>query len=890
MMPAPPPGARRILAWALGDDPAAPAILGDLHEDFVTRARSRGLRRARVWYWGQALSLAAGRWARRPFAASASDAAMTHRDGLRALLQDTRYALRALRRAPGFAVLTACVIGLGVGATTAVYSVLRPLALAPLPFEDPHELVWIANEAPPEDQGSLSMVTSRSGNLRDFRAQATSFDGLAGFNAFSAQSSWNLLGDGPPEMLDAYQVTHDLLDVLGVEPVLGRSFTEAEGRQDGPGAVLLTHAFWQRRYAGDAGVVGRTITLNDRPYTVVGVLPATFDFAAVFAPGEGVDLLLPFAVGDATDGMGNTMFFVGRLRDGVTPGQAQAELDAVVRGLQEAEPDRWGLGADLEPLQAHLARPLRSVLLLLTAAAGTVLLIVGVNVANLLLARAPGRARELGVRKALGASRRRVARQLLLENLLVALAGSGVGLALAWAVVELVSGSVGLRIPLLDQVRVDGGALAFGVGVAALTGIAVGLVSALQARDGGEAGVLRATTRGSSAGRGARRVRESLVIAEVALACGILVVGGLLLRSFDSVLSVDLGFEARNVAAWTLNPSRAFETDEEVVAYFDAFSRRVGQLPGVEAAGLIDRLPLEGNRSWGFQLPDRPPEDSEGLGLHPHMVDSGYLDAMGVALIEGRGLTPDDGAGSEPVVLLNETGARVVAPEGSAVGRTVRMWDGRDFRVVGVVEDVRHLSPESRAGIQAYFSVAQMMQYNTLELVVRTARDPGGVADAVSAELARLDPSLPAREWRPVQRAVDRALSPRRFTLQVLTAFALAGLLLAGLGIYGVLAQSVAERRREIGIRLALGDTARGVMARVVRRTLVLAGAGVAVGALLGVGGTRMVGSLLYGVEPWDPVTFLGMAGCLLLVAAVAATVPAWRAARTPGTGALQAE
>ena len=889
MTPRPPDVPRRLLTAVLGDRPAASTILGDLHEDFVHRWRTRGPLRARLWYAREAALMAldlalhptAGRPARDPMSDSSAGA----------LRQDAFYAFRALRRSPGFVALTAVIMGLGIGAVTAAYSVVKPLLVAPLPVQSPERLVWIQNEAEPGNN-SLSAVTSRTSNLRDFRERTRSFTGITGYNAFSDQQVYTLTGDGAPEPLRGFGVAGDFLDVLGVEPALGRSFTEAEAGDDGPAAVLLSHGFWMRRYGGDPSVVGRTLSLNEVPTEVVGVLPAAFDFASIFKPGTTVDVLLPFAVSDLTDRWGNTMFFIGRLRDGVTPEAAQAELDATVAALEEEQPDRWGLGADVSRLQQHIAAPFRSSMVLLVGAALTVLLIVGVNVSNMLLARTPGRAKEVAVRKAMGASRRRMVRQLLLESTGIALLGGLLGTALAFAATRFVAGTSGIEVPMLDQVRVDGSALLLGVAVALATGLVVGLVPALQVAEGGEADVLRAAGRGHSGGRRARRLREGLVVAEMALACVLLVAGGLLLRSFRAVMEVDLGFTPENTVAWQLNPSRDFESLGEISGFYQSMADRVAELPGVTSVGLIDALPLGRNRTWGFRVvggdPDR--DDATG-GLYPHMVNPGYLASLQIPVVEGRDIAPWDTEESARVILINASGARMLFPDGSALGQRILSGGADvDWEIVGVVEDVRHLSPELDPGVEVYFPMAQRWAYGTMDMVVRSPNPVDVLAPQVAELLTTLDPGMPTRDYWTMEGTLREVVSPRRFILQVLTGFAGVALLLAALGIYGVFACSVAERAPEIGIRMALGASGPRVVGGILGRTVVLAIAGIVLGSAVSLGVSDLLGSLLFGVESTDPLTFAGIWLVLLAVATAAGAVPAARAARMRGLRALRAE
>ncbi len=885
----PPAAASRLLARVLRQDPVGPAILGDLHEDFIRIYQARGPGAARRWYWREALLFSLGRWVRRSSWSLRTGRRTVGFPLFRGLGQDAVQALRAARRAPGFSLFTALVMGLGVGAAAAVFSVLKPLFFAPLPFPDPGELAWIAFE---ETTGvaSLSDMTSRSGNLRDFRERARTFDGLTGFNAFSEQTAYTLSGAGDPERLVGFAVAHDFLQVLGVEPLHGRSFTEEEGLWGGPPAVLLSYNYWRRRFDSDSGMVGNTIVLNDVARIVAGVLPPSFDFTSIFTPGTSVDFLLPYAVSDETDRHGNEVVILGRMKPGITPEVAQADLDAVLAGLGEEQPDRWGLSAYLVPLQEHLAGPFRSAFFLLVAAAGTLVLIVCVNVSNLLLARSPRREREMAVRKSLGASQGRIARQLVLESLGVSLVGAVVGGGLAWMATRSVAGAVGMRVPLLSEVRLDASALLVGTGVALLTGMLVSLVPALRVAEGGESAVLRESGRGSSSSRRSRRLREGLVVAQVTLACVLLVVGGLLVRSFQVVMDVDLGFEPAEVVAWQLNPSQDFDSDLERSAFFAAMAERVTQIPGVEEVGFVDALPLGRNRTWGLHVPGVHQESDPAVWYFPHLVDAGYVPAMRIPLVDGRNLSPYDNEEAPLVMLINETGAERLFPGENAVGRRVNLGWAGEGEVVGLVRDTRHVSPEMGSGIQVYLSLDQVTDFQTLDMVVRSPLPPRRVTEAVAAVLKEIDPNMPARETWTVRSTVDRAVSARRFTLGILGAYGIAALLLAGLGIYGVLAQSVAERTPEIGIRIALGASAGKVAWSVMGRTLFLAALGIGAGALLSAWCVRLVASLLFGVQATDPLTFGGMAIVLLTVAAVAGLLPATRAARIRGTRALQAD
>ncbi len=512
--------------------------------------------------------------------------------------QEVRFALRTILRDKRFYAFAALIIGLGVGANTAVFSVMNPLLFRPLPFENPGDLVWISLS----ESGGMSSRTSRTSNLRDFRELNESFDGLTGYFAFFEYESYNLVGDGDPERLVGVGVAQDFLDVLGVQLQLGRSFVEEEGVWGGRPAAILTHGFWIRRFGADPGIVGRSITLNDEPTEVVGVLPASFDFASTFSPASRVDFLRPFPISDETDQWGNTLFMIGRLRPGATIQTAQAELDLIVQQLSDADPGRWGLGAVVSGLQDQISGGFRSALFLLAAAAGSVMLIACANLSNLLLARGPKRQKEMAVRSALGASRNRLLGQLLVESLILALLGGGVGVLIAYGVTEAVSGTTAVKIPMLHAVSIDGTVLVFTLFVALVAGVLIGIMPALQVSGGQEANVMRDASRGSSQGRTQAWLREVLVVAEVATACILLVGGGLLLKSFARVLDVELGFQPEEVTAWRVDTNRPFESVAASLGFYDQLVTNVEALPGVEAVGLSDCLPLGRNRSWGIRV------------------------------------------------------------------------------------------------------------------------------------------------------------------------------------------------------------------------------------------------------------------------------------------------
>jgi putative ABC transport system permease protein len=800
------------------------------------------------------------------------------------LAQDARYALRALRKDPAFFIFAVLIIGLGVGANTAVFSVMNPLMLKPLEFQDPEELVWVANQP----SGGMSSVTSRTSNLRDFREMNRSFQDLTGYFAFFEYESYNLIGDGQPERLVGVGVAQDFLPTLGVEPFIGRNFVDEESIWDGAAAAILTHGFWTRRYAGDPGIIGTSILLNDVATEVVGVLPSSFDFASTFSPGSRVDFLRPFPITDETDQWGNTLSMIGRLRPGATVESAQADLDMVVAQLQEDQPDRWGLDASVSALQDQISGGVRSGMFLLAAAAAAVMLIACANLSNLLLARSPGRQREMAVRSALGASRNRLTRQLLIESLLLALSGAVVGVLIAFGVTQLVAGTSAIRIPLLRSVSLDGSALLFTLGVALLAGVVMGIAPALQMSGGQEAASLNDSSRGSSEGRRGTRIREVLVVAEVALSCVLLVGGGLMLRSFVNVVDVELGYEPGGAVAWRVDTNQTFEERTTAVAFYDQLLANVQSVPGVEAVGLTDCMPLGRNRSWSIQAQGVVYEDGEYLNMFPRIIDHRYLQAMGISLRAGRYFTVDDTDEAPRVVVVNETAAQELFPDRDPVGG-IAVVAGEEWEVVGVVGDVRHQSLEEESGLEVYMPMTQMW-WETLDMVVRSPLPPESLLGGVRAAIQTTDAAMPTEDFQALEAIVGQAVSPRRFILLLLGAFAGTALLLAALGIYGVLSYSVSQRIPEIGIRMALGESGNQVLGRVVGRTMALAGTGVFLGGIGSFLAARFIGSLLYGVEPSDPLTFFAMVTVLLAVAALAGYLPARRAARTDPMVALRSE
>ena len=780
-----------------------------------------------------------------------------------------------MRRNIGFFTVAVLIIGLGIGVNTAVFSVVNTLLYRPLPFREPERLVWIANIG---TQGGLSSVTLRTSNLRDWRAMNQSFEELTGYFAFFDYISYILSGEGDPKHVVGVGVARDFLEVLGIQPQLGRNFVEEEDVWNRIAAVVLTHGFWQRQYGGDPGIIGRSLTINNESATVVGVLPSYFDFASVFAPGIRVDFLLPFPISDETDAWGNTLSVIGRLKPGISMEAAQAELESINERLREADPSRWGLNATSSDLSEQITGRFRRSMLVLACAVGLVLLIACTNLSNMLLARASARRREIAVRSAMGANRLRLIRQLLTESLILSCCGAVFGIFIAHSVTRVVAGTQSISIPLLSAVTVDGTALLFTLIAALVTGLLFGTVPALQisGTDGHDA--LKDSSRGSSQGRGRKWVREVLVISEIALACMLMVGTGLLLRSFVTLMDVDLGFESENATTWRIETNQQFESHEEWIAYLRRLVDGVEAIPGVESAGLTDTLPLGRNRAWSISAEGQVYGPGEQPIAFPRIVDSGYIGTMRIPLTAGRDFTVHDTRESDLVIIINESLARRLWPDQDPIGRNILI--GRPWRVVGVVSDVRHSSLEEEAGLEMYLPVMQQGGGFALDLVIRSEQPLESLAPRVAATLRSLDPTLPTGDYRTLQEIIDLAVSPRRFIMLLISAFALIALFLACLGIYGVVSYSVSQQTQEIGIRIALGATAARVQLRVIVKTLILAAAGIVLGLIGSLALSRLIESLLYGVSPTDTVTMVAMILLMALISIAAGYLPALRASR----------
>jgi predicted permease len=801
--------------------------------------------------------------------------------------QDLRYTFRALGRDRAFTTFAVLIVGLGIGASSTVFSIVNTLLLRPLPFRDPGQLVWIANHN--GEDGDMSGATTQVNHFLDLREQNQSFSDVAAYFAFYGVGDNKLTGQGEPERLSGVPVSQNFFQLLGVQPQLGRLFTSEECKYNGPKAVLLGHGLWVRRFASDPGIVGRSLRLNDEPVSVIGVLPSSFDFASVFTPGSHIDLFFPFPMSPETNRWGNTLAIVGRLKPGVALPTAQAEATILSKRFTEAHrKDRNDFEARLSFLGDHVRGRVRPALIVLACAVGVVMLIVCANLSNLLLARTAARQKEIAIRTALGAGRGRLIRQMLTESIVLSCCGAVLGILLAVGGTRAMAHLQAISIPLLENVRVDASALGFTLLTAVLTGLIFGLVPALHIPSSGLHNALKDTSRGSTAAKGHAWVRSMLVVSEIAFACVLLVGAGLLIRSFLRVLDVNLGFQPERAVAVRVDPSQQYKTQAQVNGYFDEVLRRARDIPGISAAGLTDALPLGRNRSWGVSAKGHTNKEGQNPEAFVRIVSDGYLRALGIPLIAGRDISERDTPATEPVILINQTMARRLWPGENAIGQIVT--SDKERRVVGIVSDVRHLALEQGAGLEMYIPIRQIEDYASADLVVRTTVPPEQLATVVRVALKPIAPDLPVSDFRTIQQLVDKAVSPRRFIVMLLGGFALFALILASLGIYGVISYSVSQRTQEIGIRMALGASAGDLQSRIILQTLGLAAIGMLLGSTVSWMLARALSGLLYGVTPADPVTFLGMLIVLTAVAALAGYLPARRASRIDPMVALRAD
>jgi putative ABC transport system permease protein len=811
------------------------------------------------------------------------------------LIQDLRFGARMLLKQPGFTLIVVVTLALGIGANTAIFSVVNGVLLRPLPYYEPERLVMVWADRPIlQAQIGIADIPVAVADFVDWRNQNQVFEQMAAM----LPRRINLTGGGEPELVVGLSASASLFPLLDARLAAGRALLPEEDQPGANRVVVISHGLWQRRYGADPQLIGQKITLNDEAYTVIGVTAPDFQFPrrgelpSYYTSPRKIDLYLPlaFTPEQMNDRSGGLLAVIARLKPGVSLGQASAEMNAIARRLTEQYPQtNRDKGVRLAPLPQQVVGKARTALLILLGAVGCVLLIACANVANLLLARAAGRQKEMAIRAALGASRWRRGRQLLTESLLLAISGGAAGLLLARLGVRLLLAMAPDNLPRAYDIRLDTRVAGFTLLVSLLTGIVFGLLPALQAakinlgvtlKEGGRdaAGLLR------------RRLRGFLVVCEVALAFVLLIGAGLLIRSFARLTEVDPGFDPRSVLTMDLLLPFAKYKDGRDIAFFQQTLERVRTLPGVEAAATVSPLPLSGGQYiTGFGIEGRLSPTEHTFSAGNRLISPDFFKTFRVPLIKGRLLAESDGAKAPPVVVINESLARIYFANEDPLGKRITLNGDATRVIVGVVGDVKHSALDEEANPQIYRAIAQL-QFPTLSmsLAVRTSGDPMQLVAAVRGQVWAVDKDVPIINIETMERLMGKSVAPRRFNLLLLGVFALVGLALACVGLYGVMSYMLTQRTREIGVRMAMGAQTSDVLRLVLGEGMKLA----LIGAFLGLCGalalTRLLKTLLFGVSATDPLTFIAIAALLIFMALLACWIPGRRAAKVDPMVALR--
>jgi putative ABC transport system permease protein len=805
------------------------------------------------------------------------------------LVHNIRYTLRLLRRSPGFTAIAVLTLALGIGANTAVFSVVDAVMLRPLPYADPSRLVslWETNTERPGSRNNVAPA-----NLVDYVQANRSFAGLAGF----ASSSMSLTRAGTPEQLQGEAVTWNLFAVIGVSPSIGRPFIAEEDRAGREHVVILSDSVWRGRFAADPSIVGKSITLNGETYEVIGVMPAGFQALTQFRSTVPIAFFVPAAYPDellANHG-DHEIYVVGRLNPGVSIRQAQADLSSISIDLERRFPQtNRSARALIAPLGQDIVRTVRTSLVMMLAAVGLVLLIACVNLANLLIVRAVGQRQELAIRMALGASRAQIAADVITRGVVLALLGGAAGLLCGLWTRDALVAIAPSSIPRLDHLAVSWRVLGMTFALSLVTGLVAGFLPALQASRRETASTLRATALTASGTRALMRWRGMLMAGEIAAALVLAVGAGLLVRSLVRLTSIDLGFETDRVL--TLNvrlPETKYATAVSRATFFDELARRVEGIPGVRSVAFANQFPMRGG--WGSSFQMAGPSGEIRADADFQAVSPGYFATLGIPLVRGRLIAPDDRNGNLRVAVVSQTFVRKFLGTREPIGHQfARTGPGTpSVAIVGVVGEIRRDGKEAELWPQVYLPAAQTDLYpvRLASLAVRAAGDPHGLVPGIQRAVWSIDPDQPITGVRTLDEVLSASMAQRRFNMTLLASFAMLAVGLALVGVYGVVSYAAAQRTREIGIRVALGASRRDVVALVVRSGLRWSLAGVVVGLMGAYAATRLMTGLLFGVSPTDPATFAAMAVAMIGVAVSASYIPARRAASVDPISALRAE
>jgi putative ABC transport system permease protein len=810
------------------------------------------------------------------------------------LMKDLGYALRQLRRSPGFTFVAVATLALGIGATTSIFSIIDGVLLRPLPFKSPGGLymLWERNVKMGYEQSPPAAA-----NFRDWRERNQVFEQLA---AFDAVRKFDLAGNGNPERVDGAAVSPGLFEVLGVSPLLGRTFTADEDQSGRERVILLSYGLWQRRFNRDPSVVGKQITIDGRDFTVVGVMPPSFEFPGdtgtvlnIFtAPAAQVWVPLALTPRQWNERSSHYLEVIGRMRSGIVPAVAQAQMNSIEQDITRQYPREY-IGSDLKlvPLQAQVVGSVRSALMVLFGAVVFVLLIACANIANLLLARATARKREVAIRSALGATGARLLRQMMTESVTLALAGGVVGTLMSFWAIRLIRAVLPSNFPRAADIHLNSTILLFTAVVSTCTGLIFGLAPALQPLKMRTSESLKQGERGAG-GLFHTRLRNALVVSEIALALILLVGSGLLLKSFSRLRAVNPGFHPDHVLTMEISLPDARYPDPQKAGFFAQLLDRVRTLPGVQSAGAIGHLPLGGDmESYYMQVEGRAPLPNEFANPDCHVVMPGYFEAMKVPLLEGRFPDQRDNLQSPHVLVINDVVARNVFPNESPIGKRLRMgFNGFSGEIIGVVGYTRHLSLDSAPVEEVYTPYLQAPFWNQLSLTVRTGSAPMALAQPIRALVRSMDNDEPVAKIRTMEEVAQGSAAEPKFRAWLLGSFAFAALLLGGIGLYGVMSYAVAQRTREVGVRMALGASPSQVTELVLRDGLRLTLRGLAIGIAGALALVHLLSSMLYEVRPTDPLTFATMSIFLGVIALLASCLPARRAAKVDPMVALRYE
>ncbi len=807
------------------------------------------------------------------------------------LLQDLRYGIRMLLKTPGLTVVAIISLALGIGANTAIFSVVNSILLKPLPFDNPDRIVLVWGDRPSENEHRDQVSAT---DVDDWRHQNTVFEDLTTYGDWQPV----LTGVGEPERIPAIQVGDGFFRIMRGEPLLGRTFLP-EDQEDGKDFVIvLGYGLWQSRFGGDPEIIGKTVSLGSRPYTIVGVMSADFHPLPANLVEANAQYYRPVAEAhDEDQRSGRHLRAIGRLKPDVTLKQAQSEMTIIAGRLEQQHPEHnTGYGVRLTTLTEDTVGGLRPILLLLLGAVGFVLLIACANVGNLLLARSTARQKEIAIRAALGAGRLRLVRQFLTESVLLGLMGGAIGILLAmWgtSLIEVLGAQVS---PLLGRVSIDTRVLAFTFVISILAGIVFGLAPAFHVSSPDLNESLKEGGRSSGAGASRNRLRSILVVSEVAMALVLLISAGLLIKSILRLRDVNPGFNSENLLTMNLMLSSAkYPKRQDYVAFYDRMLERIKTLPGVQSCGVTSVLPFSGNFDGrGLAVEDFPKPRGEEISVDLYIVTPDYLQTMSIPVLRGRALTGRDNQDGPQVVLINETMANQLWPDQDPIGKRIKFpgseKNPQPWRTIaGIVGDVNQYGLDKKPPMQIYLGEAQFPT-SVMTLAVRASADPKTIIGAVRNEIRALDPDQAVSNISTMEQLMKDSISLRRFSMLLLMIFAGVALVLAAVGIYGVISYSVTQRTHEIGVRMALGAASRDIFKLVVGQAILLTAGGVGIGLITALALTRLMVDLLYGVSATDPVTFIAISLILAGVALVASFIPARRAIRVDPMVALRYE